>query len=329
MQMTCNNNQNCNIGSRYKGNDLKECKILKKIIGLILLTCIIGTLVGCSNSTTAAKEKHDSSKIQVVVSFNPLKEFAQAVGKDKIEVTTVVPEGVEPHDFEPKIKDMENITKADLFVYTGFGMESWVDKTLTAIDDKNLVVVNSSTGINPIKNQGEEIEEHGQFDPHIWLSLKESKMQTKNIKDALIKADPTNKVFYEKNFQEYSGKLDKLYNEYTVKFEGLTNKNFVTGHAAFGYLCRDFGLKQNSVEDVFAGGEPTPQKIKKLVELSKKNKIKVIFMEELASPRVSETLATEVGAKVQKIYTIESNEDKKTYIKSMEENLENIYNSLK
>ncbi|MBU3111515.1 metal ABC transporter substrate-binding protein [Clostridium lacusfryxellense] len=303
--------------------------MLKKIIGLILLTCIIGTLVGCSNSATDAKEKHDSSKIQVVVSFNPLKEFAQAVGKDKIEVTTVVPEGVEPHDFEPKIKDMENITKADLFVYTGFGMESWVDKTLTAIDDKNLVVVNSSTGIDPIKNQGEEIEEHGQYDPHIWLSLKESKIQTKNIKDALVKADPTNKVFYEKNFQEFSGKLDKLYNEYIVKFEGLQNKNFVTGHAAFGYLCRDFGLKQNSVEDVFSGGEPTPQKIKELVELSKKNKIKVIFMEELASPRVSETLATEVGASVQKIYTIESNEDKKTYIESMEDNLSNIYNSLK
>ena len=145
-------------------------------------------------------------------------------------------------------------------------MESWVDKTLTAIDDKNLVVVNSSAGINPIKNQGEVVNEHGQYDPHIWLSLKEAKIQTKNIKDALVKADPKNKVFYEKNFQEFSGKLDKLYNEYKGKFAGLTNKNFVTGHAAFGYLCRDFGLKQNSVEGVFAGGEPTPQKLKKLVD---------------------------------------------------------------
>lgn len=301
---------------------------MKKVISLVLLTCIIGTLVGCSKTTTDAKEK-DTSKIQVVVSFNPLKEFAQAVGKDKIEVTTVVPEGVEPHDFEPKIKDMKNITKADLFVYNGFGMESWVDKTLTAIDDKNLVVVNSSAGINPIKNQGEVVNEHGQYDPHIWLSLNEAKIQTKNIKDALVKADPTNKVFYEKNFQEFSGKLDKLYNEYKGKFAGLTNKNFVTGHAAFGYLCRDFGLKQNSVEGVFAGGEPTPQTLKKLVDFTKNNKIKVIFMEELASPRVSETLATGAGAKVQKIYTIESNEDNKTYIESMEDNLMNIYNSLK
>jgi zinc transport system substrate-binding protein len=309
-------------------------KILKKIISALLSACIIGTLAGCSKATIATEkaennEQNAQSKLQVVVSFNPLKEFAKAVGKDKIEVKTVIPEGVEPHDFEPKIKDMENISKATLFVYTGFGMESWIEKTLTAIDNKNLVVVDSSTGINPIKNQGEEIQEHGQFDPHIWLSLREAKVQTKNIKDALVKADGKNKDFYEKNYKEFAKELDKLYNEYKVKFDGVKNKNFVTGHAAFGYLCRDFGLVQNSVEDVFSEGEPTPQKLKELIDLSKKDKIKVIFMEELASPRVSETLAKNVGADVQRIHTIESNEENKTYIQSMGENLSNIYNSLK
>jgi zinc transport system substrate-binding protein len=303
---------------------------LKKIITVILSACIISTLVGCSKSTISQKDNIiDQSKIQVVVAFNPLKQFAKAVGKDKIEVKTIIPEGVEPHDFEPKIRDMEDISKADLFVYTGFGMESWIEKTLSSIDNKNLVVVDSSVGVDPIKTAGEQIKEHGQYDPHIWLSVREAKIQTKNIKDALVKADVKNKDFYEKNFEEFVKELDKLYNEYKAKFDGVTNKNFVTGHAAFGYLCRDFGLLQNSVEDVFAGGEPTPQKLKELVELSKKNKIKVIFMEELASPRVSETLANEVGAKVQKIYTIESNEENKSYIQSMEENLSNIYNSLK
>jgi zinc transport system substrate-binding protein len=304
---------------------------LKKIITVILSACIISTLVGCSKPTIAKNEdkQGDQSKIQVVVAFNPLKQFAKAVGKDKIEVKTIIPEGVEPHDFEPKIRDMEDISKAGLFVYTGFGMESWIEKTLSSIDNKNLVVVDSSIGVDPIKTAGEEIKEHGQYDPHIWLSLREAKIQTKNIKDALVKADVINKDFYEKNFEEFSKELDKLYNEYKTKFHGVTNKNFVTGHAAFGYLCRDFGLLQNSVEDVFAEGEPTPQKLKALVELSKKNEIKVIFMEELASPRVSETLAKEVGAKVQKIYTIESNEENKSYMQSMEENLSNIYNSLK
>ncbi|MCB2290026.1 metal ABC transporter substrate-binding protein [Clostridium sp. CS001] len=305
--------------------------MLKKIITAVLLACTIITLGGCSKSTIAQKEANQvsQSKIQVVVAFNPLKQFAEAVGKDKIEVKTIIPEGVEPHDFEPKIRDMEDISKAGLFVYTGFGMEPWIEKTLSTIDNKKLLVVDSSIGVDPIKTVGEEIKEHGQYDPHIWLSVREAKIQTKNIKDALVKADVINKDFYEKNFEEFSNELDKIYNEYKTKFQGVTNKNFVTGHAAFGYLCRDFGLLQNSVEDVFSEGEPTPQKLKELVEVSKKNKIKVIFMEELSSPRVSETLAKEVGAKVQKIYTIESNEENKDYIQSMQENLANIYNSLK
>ncbi|WP_312884130.1 metal ABC transporter substrate-binding protein [Clostridium psychrophilum] len=309
--------------------------MLKKIIIIMISTCIIATLVGCSQSTSGAKEQgvnsktqNDQSKLKVVVSFNPLKEFAEAIGKDKIQVTTVVPEGVEPHDFDLTIKDMKNIGSADLFVYSGFGMEPWVDKTLTSIDNKDLMVVNSSKGITPLKNSAGEVQQEGQYDPHIWLSLKDAKIQTKNIKDALVKADKKNEKFYEKNYLDFSTQLDNLYNEYKTKFKGVQNKNFVTGHAAFGYMCRDFGLKQNSVESVFGGGEPTPQTLKQLVDLCKKDKIKVIFMEQLASPRVSETLAQSVGAKVQKIYTIESSEGNKTYLESMKENLSNIYSSL-
>jgi zinc transport system substrate-binding protein len=237
---------------------------------------------------------------------------------------------MEPHDFEPKPRDMESINKADIFVYNGLGMEAWVEKTLQAVDNENINIVATYNGAELIANEDEEeIKEHGQFDPHLWLSLKEAKVQAKNIKDALVKADEGNKEFYETNYSEFSLKLDTLYNEYKKKFDALTNKNFVTGHAAFGYICRDFGLVQKSVEDVFAEGEPTMQKLKELTEFSKENNIKTIFMEELASPKVSETLAQEVGAKVEKIYTIESKEDGKDYIASMRENLDRIYNSLK
>jgi zinc transport system substrate-binding protein len=306
---------------------------LKKIVTLVFIIAIaLTSLLGCS---TNQKERStistgDSDKIKVVVSFNPLREFAMAVGKDKIEVVTMVPEGVEPHDFEPKAKDLMQLSEAKIFVYNGLGMESWVDKSLSSIDNKKLNVVDASKGSNLIKNISEdEIKEHGQYDPHIWLSLKEAQGETKNIKDALIKVDEKNKDYYEKNYEEFINSLDKLYTDYKGKFENLQNKSFVTGHAAFGYLCRDFGLNQQSVEGVFAEGEPTAAKLKELVDYSKKNNVKTIFVEELASPKVSETLATEVNAKVQKIYTIECREDNKTYLDAMKENLENIYSSLK
>lgn len=287
---------------------------------------------GCSN--TSNKDKiSESDKIKVVVTFNPLREFAEAIGGDKIEITTMVPPGAEPHDFEPKLRDMETLNRAKIFVYNGLGMEGWVKTTLESISNKELIVVDSSRGVQAlkaVKEEGYEKEdEHGEYDPHIWLSLREAKVQAANIKNALIGVDASNKDFYEKNYNDYVKKLDGLYEEYRAKFEGGSNKNFVTGHAAFAYLCRDFGLQQNSVEDVFGEGEPTAAKIKELIEYSRKNNVKTVFMEEYASPEVSETLAKEVGAKVEKIYTAESREEGKTYLDIMRENLEKIYNSLK
>lgn len=290
-------------------------KIATFISSLLLVT----SFVGCTKSSI----KTDSDKLKVTVSINPLKEFAEAIGKDKIDVNVMVPEGMEPHDFEPKSKDLVELNKSSIFVYNGFGMEEWLDKVEETIEDKDKIqLVDSSKGIEQIKTDGK-------VDPHIWLSLKNAETQSYNIKEALVKADSKNKDFYEKNYKEFTDKLEKLYEDNKIKFSELKTKDFVTGHEAFGYLCRDLGLKQMSVEDVFAEGEITPQKLKDLVEFCKANNIKTIFSEQLASPKVSQTLANEVGAKIQPIYTIESKEDNKDYYESMKDNLDNIYNSLK
>ena len=124
-------------------------------------------------------------------------------------------------------------------------------------------------------------------------------------------------------------KLEALQKDYAQKFATVAHKDFVTGHAAFAYLCRDFGLEQQSVEDVFAEGEPNAAQLAELVEFAKSHGIKTIFAEEMASPAVSKTLAAEVGAKVETIYTMESKEDDKSYLQRMEDNLSKIYESLK
>jgi zinc transport system substrate-binding protein len=249
------------------------------------------------------------------------------VGGDRIEVQTVVPEGTEPHDFEPKARDMENISRAKLFVYNGLGMENWAADVLDSISSKSLIVVEASKGCSLIENGQEEAKEHGQYDPHTWLSLKEAKVEAANTRDGLIKADPEGRDTYEKNYNTFAGKLDALYNEYKPKFDAAQNKHFVTGHAAFGYLCRDFGLQQNSVEDVFAAGEPSPRKIADLIDYCRANNVKTVFVEEMVSPKVSETLANEIGGRVEKIYTIESKEEGRDYIESMRENLNRILKS--
>ena len=306
-------------------------KMLKKFTIYILLSCTMLTFAACGSNKVDDKSASSQSKVKVVVTFNAMREFAQAVGKDKVDIVTIIPDGTEPHDFEPKAKDLESLNKGKIFVYSGFGMEAWVDKALEVVDNKSLISVEASKGFKAIQNtDADEIKEHGQYDPHVWISLKGAENDAKNIKDALVKVDGSNKDYYEKNYNEFASQLDTLYDEYNKKFQTLSNKSFVTGHAAFAYLCRDFGLKQNSVEDVFAEGEPSAKKLKELTDYCMENKIKTIFVEDMVSSKVSETLAKEVGAKVEKIHTIESkDEDNKDYIQCMKENLDMIYNSLK
>ena len=320
---------------------LKRCAALLlgtvTVIGMGLSACSSGnpsssevsSAAPSSAATVSEESQAAASKLKVSVTFDAMKEFTEAVGGDKVEISTIIPDGTEPHDFEPKAQDLAGLSTAKVFVYSGFGMESWADKAVQAANNSDLVTVEASKGADPIKNtDAGEIKEHGQYDPHIWLSLKGAEIETKNIKDGLVKADPSNKEVYEKNCDDFVSKLESLYTEYDQKFKSVSKKSFVTGHAAFGYLCRDYGLSQNSVEDVYAEGEPSAQQLAELVKYCKDNKVTTVFAEDMASPEVSKTLADEVGAKVETIYTIESGEDNKTYLERVESNLKKIYESL-
>ena len=299
------------------------------IIFCALTFMLTSLLTGCGSQKEAPAE---GGKLKVVVSFNAMKEFVQAVGKDKVEVTTLIPDGTEPHEFQPTTKDMKSLHNAKLFVYNGAGMENWVDTAVKAASNSKLITLEATKGIDLIKlTDPDEIKEHGTFDPHTWLSLTCAQVQVQNIAEALASADEKNADFYRKNATAYKKQLQTLLDEYEQKFAKLPakQKNFVTGHAAFAYLCRDFKLEQNSVEDVFASGEPSAQSMAKLVDYCKANNVKTIFVEEAVSPKTSQTLAKEVGAKTQPIHTLESSEDGKDYLTLMQENLDAIYQSLK
>lgn len=294
---------------------------MKKIISAILSILMGITLIGCGAKTETKEQDVLSDKLNVMVSIYPLKEFTEKIGGDKVKVDCLVPDNMEPHDYEPKTKDFEALTKSKVFIYNGLGMESWVDNVSDAIKDNDVVILDSSNGIEVRK-------EEDAIDPHSWLSLKNAEIQALNIKDTLVKVDEKNKDYYEENYNKFKEELESLYNEYKPKFDTLNKKDFITGHAAFGYLCRDFGLTQKSVENLFAEGEPTPKQLEELVKFCKENNIKTIFSESLASPKVSETLAHEVGANVVPILTLESKEDDKGYIEAMNYNLDEIYKCL-
>lgn len=292
----------------------------------LILSCIIISLfiIGCYNLNLSNKsntENKKNEKLQIMVSIHPLKEFTEKIGGDKVEVNCLVPENMEPHDYEPKTKDFEKLTNSDVFIYNGLGMENWIESVNKVIPDDKVLKVNSSDKIE-VRKEGDLI------DPHSWLSLIQAQKQAENIKNSLISLDEKNKDLYEENYNKFKSELQDLYDEYEVKFSSLNQKDFITGHAAFGYLCRDFKLTQKSVENLYGEGEPTPKQLQDLVKFCKDNNIKSIFSESLASAKISETLASEVGAEVVPIYTLESAEDNMSYLEAMKSNLDKIYKSL-
>ena len=146
---------------------------------------------------------------------------------------------------------------------------------------------------------------------------------------ALAKRDPKHAQTYEQNAERFAADLDVLKKQFIKDTADAKRRAFVTGHAAFGYLARDFGLEQKSIEDLFAEGEPTMKTLAELAKYCRKNNVKTVFAEELVSPAASKTLAEEAGAKVVAIYTMESNESGLSYLERMKSNLTEIAKSLK
>ncbi len=304
---------------------------MKKTILAIIASFFLITFVQAQIAQTG--------RLSIAVTFNAMEELTRAVVGDLADISLIIPEGMEPHEAEPTPQNLIFLSNADVLVYNGLGMEFYLEKTLEAVMNKNLTLVEASKGITPIKleedNEHEEEHEghhhhhHGTFDPHAWLSLNSAKIMVKNIEVALSKLDKKNAKQYSKNASQYIKKLDKLFKEYKKKFSKMKGLSLVASHAAFAYLCRDFGLLQNSIHDVFAEGEPNAKQMVELVEYCKKNNVKAIFSEELANPALAETLSKEVGGKVIKIYTLEGKEEGLDYFSRMQENLKRIFENIK
>lgn len=257
----------------------------------------------------------------------------------------MVPAGTEPHDWEPAAADIKNLEEAALFVYSGGGMEHWVEDVLASLETKKLVSVEASAGVTlrsghihdeeEHKGAEEHTEEeehghdHGQFDPHVWLSPVNAKKEMENIKNAYVKADPDNKDYYEKNYQTYTAEFDKLDQEYKDTLSALPNKSIIVSHEAFGYLCDAYGLTQMGIEGLSPDSEPDPARMAEIIDFVKANHVKVIFFEELVSPKVAETIAAETGAQTQVLNPLEglSDEELKNgadYFSVMEDNLKQL-----
>ena len=262
----------------------------------------------------------DSTEISVMTSFYPLYEFTKQVGQDKVHVSLLVPPGIEPHDWEPTINELQKMYEANLIVINGIGFESWADDIDTI--NSGIVIVDTSAGISLINI------DHSSVDPHIWLNPVMAKTQVTNIVNALVKIDPTNEKFYRDNAKSYQAKLDSL--DTKIKNElSACKKDFITFHNAFSYFSIQYDLNQHTItKSNDSHSEPTLRTLEQIINLAKKFNIDVIFAEEALDTRTSQVIANEIGAKVLVLSPIEVGDENSNYLSKMENNLSNLKEAL-
>lgn len=284
-------------------------------------------LSGCSRSGSAA----EVARVSVVASFYPLAEAASRVGGDLVSVQNLTPPGVEPHDLELAPDDIEAIATADVIVYLGGGFQPAVEDALA--EAEHAVTVDALNAVATNAVPASEAEEGLTVDPHVWLDPARYEDIVRAVADALAKADPANEATYAANAEAYIAQIAALDEEFRAGLSDCERTTIVTSHEAFGYLADAYGLTQVGILGLSPEAEPDPRRLAELRDLVEREGVTTIFAEELVSPKVAETLASEAGVQVAVLNPIESLTDAQEksgedYLSLMRENLDTLRKAL-
>jgi zinc transport system substrate-binding protein len=280
--------------------EITKMKKQLSIRHLLVVALSVWLLLSGMIATACSREEPAVGKIGVVVTILPQAEFVEKVGGDKVEVTVMVPPGASPHTYEPTPSQMAALAKAKMYAKVGSGIDfelSWMNNLIA--QNENMLVVDCSEGIKlqPMTvGDEDENEPAGSPDPHIWLSPPNAIIMVRNIADGLIKIDPDNRAYYERNRDAYIQQLTQLDSDIREGLSAVTNRVFMVFHPAFGYFASEYNLTMLAIED--KGKEPTPAGMEYLIEQAKEHNIKVVFAEPQFNQQSADVIAKEIGGRV-------------------------------
>jgi zinc transport system substrate-binding protein len=283
------------------------------------LALVLLALAGCAPAAPPAKPL-------VVATIYPLWEFSRQVAGDRAEVVSLVPAGVEPHDWEPAPRDVSQVRRAAVFVHTGTNLDGWAEKLLADLTGRRGVVVNARGGLSVLTVGGVT-------DPHVWLDPTLARAQVLAIAGGLEQADPAGAAIYAENAKVFVARLDALDLELAAGLAECARREVVTSHAAFAYLARRYRLTQVPVMGLSPEAEPSPADLAAIVRTARRLKVTHVFSETLVSPRLAETLSREIGATPLPLNPIEGVSPSEAaagtgYLELMRANLANLRTAL-
>jgi len=288
---------------------------IKFAILAIIIVIPLSSIVVYGTDSNQQFQKIESDKLQIISSFYPLHEFSQIIGQEKVDAILLVPIGVEPHDWEPTIKDVQQMQKSDLIIINGIGFENWVDSLRENNYQGKIIDTSDKILVKKLDDNSK--------DPHIWLNPVTVKTQVQNIANAFSDSDPENQQYYQSNAAKYIEQLDLL--DVKIRNElSQCNNDFIAFHDAFSYFADEYDLNQHTIiSPNNSHGEATARTLENIISTANTLNIKVIFSEEAVDPKTSEIIANEIGGKVLILSPIEIASDG-NYISKMTENLKNL-----
>lgn len=244
------------------------------------------------------------AKFKVVTTFTVIQDIAQNVAGNAATVESITKPGAEIHEYEPTPKDIVKAQSADLILWNGLNLERWFERFFQNIKDKPAVVV--TEGITPLSIYEGPYKDAP--NPHAWMSPSNALIYVENIKNALVKYDPQNADTYQKNAVAYAEKIKQLDKPLREKLAQIpaNQRWLVTSEGAFSYLAKDYDLKEGYLWPINAEQQGTPQQVRKLINLVKKNHIPVVFSESTVSAKPAQQVAKESGAKYGGVLYVDS-----------------------
>lgn len=262
--------------------------------------------------TSLASSAAWAEKLKVVASFSIIADFAQNVGADLIELTSLVGPDGDAHAYEPKPADVSKVGAAQVVLVNGMGFEGFLSRLIEASGSK-ANVAELTKGIEPLQameehhhhddDEGDEDDhhhDHGAFDPHAFQSIANARIYVKNIADAFCAADAGNCDSFRANAAAYSEKLNATETEVKDAIASIPEDRrvIITSHDAFGYFQHEYGISFLSPEGFSTDAEASAADVATLIRQVKEDKASAIFLENITDPRLIEQIARETGLKI-------------------------------
>jgi len=254
-------------------------------------------------------------------------DIARNVGGAQVAVVPIVGPDVDPHEFQPTPGDIGRITRADLVLLTGKGIEGYLVKLQENSGPAKFVDAGQASASLRMTEDGKNVE-----DPHWWQSIGNVAKAAVLVKEAFIRADPAHRADYEANAAAYLQSLAALDAWAKEKVAGLPRdrRKLVTSHDAFQYFARDFGFEIHAIEGVSSEDQPSSKKVAALIRVIEDEGVKAVFFENIENPKVIEAITRETGAKVGgELYADGLGRGVATYAEMMRHNVATVVDGLK